>query len=85
MRAIGQAHRSACARNFFHGHHVRQIAHGRTAVFFFNGNAQHTELAHLAPQVHWELVIAVDGSCARRDFGLRESMHRVAQRIHVFA
>ena len=55
------------------------------AVFLGHGDAQHAELAHLAPQVHRELVAAVDLGGARRDLGLREGAHRVAQRVDVFA
>ena len=50
-----------------------------------HGDAEHAELAHLAPQVHRELVAAVDLGGARRDLGLREVAHRVAQRVDVFA
>jgi hypothetical protein len=42
-------------------------------------------LAHLAPQVHRELVAAVDLGGARRDLGLGEGAHGVAQRVDVLA
>ena len=43
------------------------------------------ERAHLLPQVHRELVGAVDLGGTRRDLGLREIAHRVAQRVHIVA
>jgi hypothetical protein len=48
---------------------VGQIAHVGAAVFFADGHTQNAEIAHLAPQIHRELVVAVDFSCTRRDFG----------------
>ena len=42
-------------------------------------------VAHLAPQVHRELVAAVDLGGARGDLGVGEGAHRVAQRVDVFA
>ena len=38
----------------------------------------------LSPQVHRELVAAVDLGRARRDLGLGERVHGVAQRVDVF-
>ncbi len=37
------------------------------------------------PQVHRELVAAIDLACAGRDLGLRERVHGVAQCVDVFA
>ncbi len=50
-----------------------------------HGDAEHAEVPHLAPQVHRKLVGAVDLGRARRDLGLREIAHRVAQRLDVVA
>jgi hypothetical protein len=85
VRAVGQAHRGRGARDFFHRHDVRQVAHARAAVFLVHRDAEDAELAHLLPQVHRELVGAVDLRGARRDLGLRELLHRFAQRGDVLA
>jgi hypothetical protein len=45
---------------------------------------QHTEVAHLAPQVHGELVVMVDLCGAGCDFGLCEVAHGIAQSVDVF-
>jgi hypothetical protein len=42
-------------------------------------------VAHLAPQVHGELVVAVNLGRAGRDFGLGKVAHGVAQGVDVFA
>jgi len=84
MRAVGETHAGRCAGNFFHRNHVRQIAHVGTAVFLAHGDAQHAQVAHLAPQVHRELVVAIDFGGAGGDFGLGKVTHRVAQGIDVF-
>jgi hypothetical protein len=85
VRAIAQAHRCAGAADFLHRDHVRQVAHVGATIFLGHGDAQHAERAHLAPQVHRELVAAVDLGRARSDLGLREIAHRVAQRVNVFS
>ncbi len=84
VRAVAQAHRGAGTGDFFHGDHVRQVAHVRAAVFLTHGDAQHAQVAHLAPQVHGELVVAVDFGRAGGDFGLGKVAHRVAQSVDVF-
>ena len=85
VRAIGQADRSRSATDFFHRDHVRQIAHIGPAIFLGDGNAEHPELAHLAPQVHRELVARVDLGRARRDLLLRKMLHCIAQCVDLFA
>jgi hypothetical protein len=84
VRTIRQTHAGRCARNFFHGYHVRQVAHVGTAISFGHRDAQHTHLTHLAPQVHGKLIGAIDFCSARRNLCLRKIAHRVAQRINVF-
>ena len=85
VRAVRQTHAGAGARNFFHGDHVRQIAHVGAAVFLAHGDAEHAQAAHFLPQVHGELVVLVDLSGARCDLGLCKFAHRVAQGVDVFA
>jgi hypothetical protein len=84
VRAIAQAHAGRRAADFFHGNHVRQVAHVGAAVFLAHGDAQHAQGAHLLPQVHRELVVAVDLGRAGRDLGLGKLAHRIAQRVDVF-
>ena len=62
-----------------------QVAHLGAAVFLVDGDAEHAQVAHLAPQVHRELVAAVDFGGARGDFDGGELLHRFAQRGDVFA
>jgi len=64
---------------------VGQVAHVRAAVFVADGNAEQAQLAHLAPQVHRELVGAVDLGRAGRDFRGGELLHGCAQRGDVVA
>ncbi len=85
MGAVGQADRGRGARDFFHRHDVREVAHVGAAVFLADGDAEQAELAHLAPQVHRELVAAVDFGGARRDLVGRELLHGFAQGGDVFA
>src|SRR5471032_2267238 len=83
--AVGQADRGRGARDFFHRHDVGQVAHVGAAVFLADGDAEHAQRAHLAPQVHGELVAAVDFGGAWRDFGGGELLHRFAQGGDIFA
>ena len=85
MRAVGQADRSRGARDFFHRDDVRQIAHVGAAVFFADRDAENAEVAHLLPQVHRELVAAVDLGRARRDFRLGELLDGFTQGGDVLA
>ncbi|MDT4822676.1 hypothetical protein FQZ97_558830 [compost metagenome] len=83
--AVGQADRRAGAGDFLHHDHVGEIAQVGAAVFLVGRHAQHAEFAELAPEIHRELVAAVDFCGARRDLGLREIAHRVAQHVQIFA
>ena len=85
VRAVAQADRGARAADLLHRDHVGEVAHVRAAVFLGHGDAQDTELAHLAPEIHRELVAAVDLGRALLDLGLRERVHGIAQRVDVFA
>ncbi len=85
MRPVRQTNRGRCARDFFHRNDVREITHRGAAEFFFDSNTEDAEGAHLAPQIHRELVGAVDFGSARRDFGLRELLDGFAQGGDVFA
>ncbi|KAG0754163.1 hypothetical protein G6F22_021131 [Rhizopus arrhizus] len=62
-----------------------QVAHVGAAVFLVGRHAQHAEFAEFAPEVHGELVAAIDFSRAGRDLGLREIAHGVAQHVQGFA
>ena len=62
-----------------------EVAHVGAAIFFADGNAEYAQIAHLAPQVHRELVAAVDVERAWGDLGCRELLDRLAQGGDVFA
>ena len=83
--AVRQADRRTGARNFFHGHHVRQIAHVGATVLFTNGDTQNAQAAHLAPQIHGKLVAAIDFGRTRRNLSLGKFTHCIAQGINVFS
>jgi hypothetical protein len=85
VRAVAQPDAGAGAADLLHGDHVRQVAHAGAAVLFGHGDAEHAELAHLAPQVHRKLVAAVGLRRARGDLGLGEGVHGVAQGVDLFA
>ena len=83
--AVRQAHGSGRPRDFFHRNHVGQVAHVGAAIFLAHGDAQHAQIAHLLPQVHGELVGAVDLCGAGGDLFLCKGAHCVAQGVNVFA
>jgi hypothetical protein len=64
---------------------VGQVAHVRRRRIPRHGDAQQAQFAHLLPQVHRELVAAVDFGGARRDLARRELLHCLAQCGDVFA
>ncbi len=78
VRPIGQAHAGTRARDFFHGDHVGQVAHVGAAIGLGGGDAQNAQVTHLAPQVHGELIVGIDGCGTRRNFGLRKVANRIA-------
>ena len=83
--AVAQTHRGTGAADFFHGDHVRQVAHVGATIFFTHGDAEHAQAAHFFPQVHRKLVGSVDLCRTRGDLGLGKVAHRVAQCVNVFA
>ncbi|OIQ66570.1 hypothetical protein GALL_518560 [mine drainage metagenome] len=85
MRAVAQAHRGAGARDLLHRHHVRHVAHAGAAVGLGHGHAEQAQVAELAPQVHRELVGAVDLGGARCDLLVRKVAHGLAQGSDVLA
>ena len=85
VRAIRQAHRRAGAADFLHRHHVRNVAHVRTAQLLRHRQAMHAHLTQLAPEVGGEEVVAVDLRGTRGDFGLSEGANGIAQRGDVLA
>jgi hypothetical protein len=54
------------------------------AEFLRHRHAQQAELSHARPQVHGELVAAVDLVRQRRDFISRKARHGVAQQVEFF-
>ena len=81
MRAIGQADRGRGAGDLLHRDHVLQIAHAGAAILLLDGDAEHAEIAELAPQIHRERVVAIDPSRARRDLIGREGLDLSAQHV----
>ena len=63
---------------------MRQIAHVGTAILLGDGDAEHAQFAELAPQIHGELVAAVDLGRTRSNLDLGKFTHGIAQRIDVF-
>jgi hypothetical protein len=64
---------------------MRQIAHARAAIGLGDGDAQQTQVAELAPQIHRKLICAVDLGRARSNFLLGKVAHGLAQSGDVFA
>ena len=85
MRAVRKPYRRRRTGDFLHRHDVRQIAHVRTAIGLLDGNAQKSEVTHLAPQPRGKLVRAIDIGRAWRDLVRSELMDRRAQHVDVFA
>ena len=85
MRAVGQADRGRATRDLLHGHDVRQVAKVGAAVVLRHGQAVHPEFAQLLPEVHRELVAAVDLGGAGRDLLCDELLQGIAQQCDVLA
>ena len=83
VRAVGQAHRGAGARDFLHRHHVREVAHVGAAILLGHGHSEHAQRTELAPYVHRKLVTVIDLGGTRRDFRLCKITHRIAQRVNL--
>ena len=58
-----------------------EIAHAGAAILLLDGDAEQAEVAELAPEVHGEFVGAVDLGGARRDLGVGEFRHPLAQHV----
>ena len=85
MRAVRQADRGGGAGDLLHRDDVLEIAHAGAAVFLLDRDAEHAEIAQLAPQIHRECVVAIDRRGAWRDLVGGEVLHRVAQHVGGFA
>ena len=83
--AVAQAHRARGARDLLHRHQMGQVTHAAAAEFGVHGDAQQAQFAQLGPQVLRERIVVVDLRRTRRDLGLREPLHGLAQRIQFFA
>jgi hypothetical protein len=84
MRAVAQAYRGRGAADFFHRDDMSEIPHFGAAIGLGDGNAEQTHFTELGPELVGELVAAIDFGRQRRDFGLREILHRVAQHVDGF-
>ncbi len=81
MRAVRQADRGRGAGNLLHRHHMLEIAHAGAAKFLLDRDAEHAQIAELAPEIHRESVVAVDRRGARRDLVGGKALDRCAQHI----
>ena len=82
MRAIGEADRRRCARDFFGRDDMRQVAHCGAAVLFFNCDPQQAQVAELAPKIHGEFIRPVNCLGTRRYLISGKSTHRVAKHVN---
>ncbi|MNO81649.1 hypothetical protein D3C76_728990 [compost metagenome] len=82
---VGEGDRGRAAADFFHGHHVGQVAQAGAAVFFRYGNAQQAHVTELAPHVGGEQVFLVDLRGAGGQFGGDKGLDLVAQHVDGFA
>src|SRR5258707_354695 len=62
-----------------------EIAHPGPTVFFARRDAEHAERAELGPELARKGIAAVDLVGARRDLGIGEAHHALAQRRDVLA
>ncbi|MNV41488.1 hypothetical protein D3C71_1331270 [compost metagenome] len=85
VRAVGQADAAGGTRDFFHRHHVRQVAHAAAAVFFLHGQAEQTLLAELAPQRMREQVLFIGLGGQRGDLRGGKMGHALAQQVDLVA
>src|SRR6476646_9588071 len=85
MRAIGEAHGSRTAADFFHGNDVFEIAETGTSPLFLDRDAVQAERAHLRPKLAWKHIGAIDLLCDRRDLVSGESANRLSQRVRGLA
>ena len=85
MRAIGQAYRCRGAADLFDSHHVGEVAKPGAAMLLRDGDAQQAEFAKSRPELIGELIVAVDGSGPRRDFGGAERVNLLTQHVDGFA
>lgn len=52
------------AADFFHYHHMGHITHAGTTEFIGNSNAQQSQVAHFAPEIHGKFIVLIDNSGA---------------------
>ena len=51
------------------------------AIGLGHGDAEHAQIAELAPQIAWEFIVRVDRRGARRDFVGGEAAHGIADHV----
>ncbi len=85
VRAIGETDRGRAAAHLFHRHDMREIAHAGAAQLLLDGDAEQADRAELRPQIARERIVAVDRRRARRDLGIGEIAHAVAQHVDLGA
>ena len=85
MCSVGQADRGGGTRNFLHRHDVGKVAEVGTAVVIAGSDAEHAEVAELAPQLPGKFVVLSDLRGVRRDFLFGKDTHCVAQHVDILA
>ena len=85
VRAVRESDRGRAAAHLLHRHDMREIAHAGAAQFLLDGDAEQADGAELRPKIARERVVAVDRCGARRDLGVGEVAHAVAQHVDLGA
>ena len=83
MRAIRQPNRRACARNFFHGNAMLEVAEACAAIFLLDRNSMQAERSHLRPEIARKDIVAIDRVRTRRNPVLREAADLLAQHVDI--
>lgn len=68
-------------RQFLNNDGILDVTHPCPAVFFRENNPEQPQLRRLFHGIQWKLLRFVPGENVRREFGLRELTHHLAQLI----
>merc|ERR1711879_331751 len=75
VSAVAQAHTRRSTADLLEHETVLKVAKASATVLLRGGDAEYTEVAHLLPQVHWELVLLINFSSTRGNLVIRELAH----------
>jgi hypothetical protein len=73
--------RAIYSRDFLTHNRGGEIIHPLAAVFFWDDDAEQSQLAHTARQRLGKFLLFVELARYRGDFGFGESAHRIAQQL----